>query len=67
MFEALLFVCLSTNQCFIAENTLGNYPTEEACMQRTAEIAFDVQDILATEGIFVVSATPQCNEVFIKI
>lgn len=67
MFEAFVLVCLSTSQCFIAENTRGNFPTEEACIQRTAEIAFDVQDVLAGQGIFIVSATPHCNEAFIKI
>lgn len=67
MFEAFVLVCLSTSQCFIAENTQGTYPTEEACMQRNAEIAFDVQDVFAPKGIYIVSVTPHCNETFIKI
>lgn len=67
MFEAFLFVCLSTNQCFVAEDILGTYPTEERCIQRTQEIHFDVADMLAAQGIAVISATPQCNEVSIKI
>ena len=66
MFEAFLYVCLSTAQCFIAENTLGAYPTHEKCIERTQEIAFAVQDILVPEGIYIVSATPHCNEAFIK-
>lgn len=67
MFEAFLFVCLSTNQCFIAENTRGTYPTEEKCIQRTQEIHFDVADMLASQGIAVISATPHCSKTFIKI
>ena len=67
MFEAFLYVCLSTAQCFIAENTQGTYPTEEACLQRTAEIAFDIQDVFAPKGIDILSVTPHCSETFIKI
>ena len=55
MFEALIVICMSTEQknCSVIEDTRGPYTTERRCAQRTREMS---DDILTLDRGFVVKS-----------
>ena len=55
MFEALIVICMSTEQkdCPVIENTRGPYTTERRCAQKTREMS---DDILSLDKGFVVKS-----------
>ena len=55
MFEALIVICMSTEQkdCSVIEDTRGPYTSERRCAQRTREMS---DDILSLDKGYVVKS-----------